>query len=282
MLSLDKQKIVESIPQHILKEIKRLEIFDSIGSTNTEVLNKFVCGEGAGYLCIAEQQTEGRGRYGKNWYSPYQQNLYLSYGFTTKHSVGKICGLSLVVGYKVAERLQKLGLKEVGLKWPNDILINYRKISGVLIEVVQQPELNEVAVVVGIGLNVNMLEGNQAIDAPSTSVLSSIYEQGWAHELDKLSVSYNQQKIISRTHLVSIIIVDIIEGVMQFLEGGFAQFRDKWNHFDCLEDSQVVFRDGEKEVSGLAKGVGLSGEYMVELDGQICTLMSGEVSLRRK
>ncbi|TKW77880.1 MAG: biotin--[acetyl-CoA-carboxylase] ligase, partial [Bradyrhizobium icense] len=111
---------------------------------------------------LAERQSAGRGRRGRPWVSPFAENLYYSLVLRIDGGMRQLEGLSLVVGLAVMRTLQAFGLKDVGLKWPNDVLADGRKITGILLELVGDPA-DVCHVVLGIGINVNM-QGNEQID----------------------------------------------------------------------------------------------------------------------
>lgn len=129
----------------------RLELFSSIDSTNSYLLRH---SDLAGRICVAELQTQGRGRRGRAWVSPYAQNVYLSIGWGFDGGVAVIEGLSLAVGVAIAHALQKQGVSGIELKWPNDVLYCGKKLAGILIEMVGDPS-GYCQVVIGVGVNVD-------------------------------------------------------------------------------------------------------------------------------
>lgn len=155
-----------------------IELFDTIDSTNDYLLaQKNV----TTVVCLAEQQTKGKGRLGREWHSPHGKNIYLSYRCHLAKPMGEIGTLSMRVGELVCGVLNQLGIKEgLTVKWPNDVLFEGKKIAGILIEVQPGAE-NSSYVVIGIGLNVNqMSDDNNHISQPWTSMQAIM-----GHEFDR-------------------------------------------------------------------------------------------------
>ena len=122
-------------------------IHETIDSTNAEGLRLASEGRAAPFLVLAERQSAGRGRRGRQWVSPFAENLYYSLVLRVDGGMRQLEGLSLVVGLAVMRTLQAFGVKDVGLKWPNDVQVGGKKIAGIL------SELSEESVVIGLGLN---------------------------------------------------------------------------------------------------------------------------------
>lgn len=236
-----------------------LEVFDSIPSTNSHLMatpNAIV-----GFnLCLAEQQTAGRGRRGRLWASPFAQNLYVSLAFERAVGFEGLEGLSLVAGVAVVEALQSLGVAGLGLKWPNDIWLNGRKLGGILVEL--QGEFQSACrVVIGLGLNVHMRGEGVSIDQPWTSLAM---ETGGAAP--------------RRTRLAAALISTLADTVEAFLRDGFSPWADAWQALDVFNGKLIRTLPGE--VMGVGRGIDASGAYLVEDNGSVQRIVAGEVSLR--
>jgi BirA family transcriptional regulator, biotin operon repressor / biotin---[acetyl-CoA-carboxylase] ligase len=142
--------------------------FPTLNSTNTFLLDKVGARQSA--FCLAETQTKGRGQYGRSWVSPAAQNIYLSYLTYQKTPLQQIQDISIQVGEILYDYLsQGLNIPQLHLKWPNDILFEQKhKLAGILVETKKHQDLS--ALVIGIGLNVNMQELPQVIDQPWISL----------------------------------------------------------------------------------------------------------------
>src|SRR5438445_3968799 len=112
-----------------------IEIFESIDSTNSYLLEKVKQGAPSGWVCLAEQQMHGRGRLGKSWFSPAGANIYCSMLWRFDNPNLDISGLGIAIGVMVVNTLHQYGIQSgLQLKWPNDVLVAGRKLSGILLE----------------------------------------------------------------------------------------------------------------------------------------------------
>jgi BirA family biotin operon repressor/biotin-[acetyl-CoA-carboxylase] ligase len=152
----------------LLAEDIPIELFDTIPSTNDYLLAQKKI---ATAVCLAEQQSKGKGRLGREWHSPHGENIYLSYRCHLPKAMGEIGNLSVQVGEVVCRVLNQFGIKDgLTVKWPNDVLFEGKKLAGILIEVQPSAE-NSSHVVIGIGLNVNLMsDENNNISQPWTSM----------------------------------------------------------------------------------------------------------------
>ena len=242
---------------------RRVYYHEETGSTNEDA--KYLAEEGMehGSLVTAQSQTEGKGRRGRNWTSFKGKNIYMSMILRPDFPVNIASMLTLVMAVSVAETLNQLYELEVKIKWPNDVLINGKKVCGILTELCNYPD-GTYSVVIGVGVNVNQKEFPEEIADMATSVL---LEKG-----DGCSRS------------------DIILGIMEYFEYYYGLFADS-KDLSCLVDlydgylinknRQVRVLDPAGEYEGTAKGINDRGELIVELeDKRITTVYSGEVSVR--
>jgi len=144
-----------------------VHVYDSIDSTNAEALRLVGKGVVAPFVVVAERQTAGRGRRGRQWVSPFAENIYYSLLLRIDGGMRQLEGLSLVVGLAVLQALRELGIAGAGLKWPNDVLVDNKKIAGILLELVGDPA-DVCHVVLGVGINVDM-QGADLVDQLWTS-----------------------------------------------------------------------------------------------------------------
>ena len=144
----------EKIAPHLARQAEQLQlqILDVAESTNSLLLKSIVQGEGHGRCLVVEMQTHGRGRRGRSWQSALGGSLSFSVLWQFNVGVSQLSGLSLAVGVALARALRELGVSDIQLKWPNDVLHGYHKLGGVLIEL-QGDALGPSATVVGVGLN---------------------------------------------------------------------------------------------------------------------------------
>src|SRR6185437_11003197 len=151
MIKLDKDQIQDELEKQGFILPYNLHVLQSIDSTN-RYLKKFPPSSKL-KICVAEEQTQGRGRFGRHWHSPFGENIYLSTRWNLQCALNKISGLSLVTSLAIVDALKQVNISNgIKIKWPNDVLWGVHKLCGSLIESVSNG-LNQI--VIGIGLNVN-------------------------------------------------------------------------------------------------------------------------------
>ena len=235
-------------------------IQQSLDSTNAEGLRLAAAGQAAPFVVLAERQTAGRGRRGRQWVSPFAENLYYSLLLRVDGGMRQLEGLSLIVGLAVMRTLQAFGLSGVGLKWPNDVLVNGKKITGILLELVGDPA-DVCHVVLGIGINVNM-QMNDDID------------QLWA------SMRSETGQPIDRNHLVAVLNQQLQHELARHARYGFAAFQEEWEQAHLWQGRPVSLVAGSTRIDGVARGVDGQGALRLEVDGVEKSYSGGELSLR--
>ncbi|MBW3470600.1 bifunctional biotin--[acetyl-CoA-carboxylase] ligase/biotin operon repressor BirA [Proteus vulgaris] len=231
-----------------------------IDSTNQYLMQR-ISELTSGDVCIAEYQSAGRGRRGRKWISPFGRNLYLSMYWKLEQGPAAAIGLSLVVGVIMAEVLQKLGAEGVKVKWPNDLYLNDKKLSGILVELTGKT--GDVAhIITGIGINIAMSKNqNEAIN------------QQWIN-LEQVGIK------IDRNELACEITNALRDAFVQFEKQGLSVFIERWKSLDNFMDRRVKLIIGEKEIFGVAKGINDQGALLLEQNGSITPYIGGEISLR--
>ncbi|WP_294901102.1 bifunctional biotin--[acetyl-CoA-carboxylase] ligase/biotin operon repressor BirA [Tatumella sp. UBA2305] len=214
-----------------------------------------------GDTCIAEYQQSGRGRRGRQWFSPFGANLYMSMYWRLEQGPAAAMGLSLVVGIVMAEALQSLGAKDVRVKWPNDLYLNDKKLAGILVEL--NGKTGDVAhIVIGAGINLIMRQ-----------VDDSVVGQQW--------ISLQEAGIdIDRNALTAELINTLRSALQLFETEGLTPFVSRWATLDNFIHRPVKLIIGEQEVHGIARGIDSRGGLLLEQDGQIKPWVGGEISLR--
>ncbi|MFJ2550266.1 bifunctional biotin--[acetyl-CoA-carboxylase] ligase/biotin operon repressor BirA [Pseudomonas sp. NPDC087612] len=235
-------------------------IFESIDSTNAQALRSISEGQAAPFLVLAERQAAGRGRRGRQWVSPFAENLYYSLVLRIEGGMRQLEGLSLVVGLAVMRTLQAFGVAGAGLKWPNDVLVNNQKIAGILLELVGDPA-DVCHVVLGIGINVNM-QVNEQIDQLWTSVRR---ETGVAVDRNKLVAALSQ---------------NLQQDLQRHRQSGFAAFQAEWEQSHLWQGAAVSLIAGVNRIDGIVLGIDRQGALRLEVDGVEKSFSGGELSLR--
>lgn len=235
---------------------------NQVDSTNTEALRRLEAGRVAPFVVLAERQLAGRGRRGREWISPFAENLYYSLLWRIDAGPRELEGLSLVVGLAVLQALRCFGIARAGLKWPNDILINNQKIAGILLELVGDPA-DVCHVVVGVGVNVNMQVVVGEIDQPWTSMQLesgglSIDRNAFARELSRQLCGY----------------------LAEHRRVGFSGFVAEWEANHLWQGHSVRLATVAKEVCGVVCGIEATGALRLSVDGVEQLFSGGEISLR--
>jgi len=254
LILLDANKIK---PQ--LKNDVELMIFESIHSTNvylrTMKPKAITC-------CLAEQQTQGKGRMNRQWHSPFGQNIYLSCYFPFAKDISELSGLSLVTSLAIVKTLNcYVSENQFAVKWPNDVIYEGKKISGSLIEI--QAESHGVChAIIGIGINVNMLEDEDKIKRPWTSV-------------QQITGQY-----VDRNVLVAQLINQLLAYLHEFSKNGFATFMAEWAKADCLMEKNIALQNNDHIVQGKVIGINAQGHLLLQTDeNTVRAFSSGDTSV---
>lgn len=238
-----------------------LRVLETTDSTNAEALRLLSSGVQAPFVVLAEAQTSGRGRRGRAWVSPPAQNLYYTLALTITGGPQRLSGLSLVVGLAVMHALRQMGVVRAGVKWPNDIYVDGKKIAGILLELTGDPA-DVCHVVIGIGINVNM-----------TAEVAEI-EQAWT------SMRVETEALTDRNELVRILSQSLHHYLTRHAKEGFSGLRAEWENHNIWRDQRCCLSTGSQHVKGLVLGVDDQGALRLMVDGQESRFSGGELSLR--
>ena len=245
--------------------LRELAVHAHIGSTNTALLDRLDTDGVTGRVVTAEVQTAGRGRRGREWLSPFGRNLAVSIGVAVDRPPAELGALSLVVGLAVRDAFLDYGLKHIGLKWPNDVLMHGRKLAGILIELAQPTPPAEV--VIGVGVNVGC---RQAIADRVEQAVADVAEQ----------VEHP-----SRNRLLATLVNHVVAACGRFAVEGFAPYRALWNAAHHYHGRAVTLTlpgaSGPGDtVSGTVRGVAGNGALQIASAAGVREYIAGEVSLR--
>ena len=266
---LDAQAITLALSPSASEYLAVVEVFQNIDSTNKYARELTENGSASGAVVLAEQQSAGRGRRGKNWVSPFAANIYLSMVWDFEQGAQALEGLSLAIGVAVKRVLTAQGIDAVKLKWPNDIYVEQRKLGGILLEMVGDPA-GQCTVIVGIGLNVSM---------PAKS--GDEIEQDWTDVATELKRQNSAAASPSRNALAAALISEILPLLSTFQSQGFAAYRDEWQAADAFYGLNAVISTPKQSIVGIVKGVDTNGALRLELEsGKIESFIGGELSLR--
>ncbi len=259
---LDESAIRQNIDSGALSRLGELRVAWQIESTNSSLLDIAANGASDRTVVVAEVQSDGRGRRGRRWQSPLGGNVYFSLLRRFDGGMASLAGLSIVAGIAVVRALRECDVVGIGLKWPNDIVADGKKIAGILVELGGE-FLGPCFAVIGIGINVR-LPTSAAIDQPHADL--SFLSGG-----DPPS----RNKIIGR------LISQLIASTDVFAARGFAAFAKEFESLDVLGRSPVRLHTAAGECDGIADGVDSRGALRVRHGERVVTYDSAEVTVRR-
>lgn len=236
----------------------RLLVLFSTESTNTEVM-KCSLNSSDSWVVVAEHQTHGRGRRGRTWVSPLGANIYFSMAVSFDLGVSAMEGLSLVIGLALVKTLDELGCDRAGLKWPNDLQVDGKKIAGILLEISGDVG-GPCEVIIGVGLNINMPNAfAEEIAQPYTDLRT---------ELGALP---------NRNHVVAQMIIHIDQALSKFRHDGFEPFRLEWESRDVYKGRLVELTAGKRKVRGRVAGLTATGGLRLETEAGEQIMTGGEI-----
>jgi BirA family biotin operon repressor/biotin-[acetyl-CoA-carboxylase] ligase len=239
-----------------------LDVLPEVDSTNAYLLQHPAPVPGAGHACLAEYQHAGRGRRGRRWVSGFGRNLALSLAWTFDLPMAALSGISLAAGVAVADALQQAGVTGHGLKWPNDLYLDGRKLAGILVEAGGEAD-GPTRVVIGVGVNLS-LDG----------VSATAIDQPWADLRQQLGAAP------PRNHLAGLILGQLIGACERYADHGLQPFLEAWRRHDVHLGQQVQLQLGGQTFVGRYAGLAADGGLVLETASGLRTFAGGEVSLR--
>lgn len=257
---LDKQAITSNMSQQLAW--LNVEVFDTINSTNSYLMQN-MSEKTHGTCVIANLQTNGRGRRGREWQASLGASLTFSVLWRFQCGAAALSGLSLAVGVALIRGLHEVGATAAQLKWPNDILLNQQKLAGILIELQGDMEGPSTAVI-GVGINLHLPEHLlQKIDQPVTDL----------NRATAASVNPNA--------LMATLLKHVVDVLSTFEQSGFDALREEWiaHHAYHQQPVRMLMPDGS-EVTGVVQDISDNGTLIVQTANGLQKMMSGEISLR--
>ena len=264
---LDRNAILAEMSTESRALLSPLEVLLTVDSTNRHVAEHAVNAPGTVHVCVAEIQNAGRGRRGRSWVAPFGTGICMSLGWQFAEAPPTFSALSLAVGVAAVRAFRRLGIEGIGLKWPNDLIWQQRKLGGILIEM-RGESAGPAQVVIGIGINMRMPGAVRIMLAEQQAALISD-----VHEIMR-------ERTPPRNALIAMLAEEVTKMLQTFGERGFEPFADEWRRLDTLSDAPVRVMSGPETTFGRARGVDLDGTLLVDVDGQLRRFASGEVSLR--
>jgi BirA family biotin operon repressor/biotin-[acetyl-CoA-carboxylase] ligase len=267
--SLDAARVREQLSPAARQRLSGLSVLGRTDSTQAALL-RLPAEQRHAHAVLADHQVRGRGRRGRSWHSPAGSNVYLSLGWRFRRSPGDLLGLPLVVALAAARAVRDLGLQDVLIKWPNDLVLAveelrapsdppFRKLAGCLVEL-HESRGSTCLAVIGIGLNVCM-------DRAETGAI----DQPWTALAERLPN-------VRRERCAAGLLSELVSAVEVFGRDGFEPFRVGWSDFDALAGRRVCLRGEAGTLEGVVQGIGPRGGLLLQTGDEISEQLAGDLS----
>jgi len=239
---------------------KKLIHFNTIGSTNDYA--KSIANDSLeGTIIISEEQSSGRGRLGRQWYSKAYEGIWMSIILKPNINPNRASFLTILTAVSIAKALDKLNIK-VGIKWPNDIILNNKKLCGILTELCLESEAVKF-IVIGIGMNVKNIEFDVAIN----DIATSLYKEGY---------------LIERRDIVREFLLEFENNYIDYINKNNKQnIINTYKEYSIMLNKNIfIVKNNEKELVRYID-IDLDGNLIVkDLNDNIKSIIAGETSIR--
>lgn len=268
---LDADAIQEFLAPPVRAALARLDVLLITESTSEYLASIPAPLPGTMFACTAEYQSGGRGRRGRRWLSPLGRGLCLSVSWCYEVAPRDLAALGLVIGVAVAEAVSALVPGgSVRLKWPNDIVADGGKLGGILVDVAGETG-GPLRIVIGIGVNVRASPG----------LATEVNADGGNLPPATLNALVPGRDV-SRNQLTGYLLNALYQNLDDFAVSGFAAFAPRWRCRDYLSGQAVSVSSGSQILRGIARGITDDGALLIDVDGQLMPVFSGDVTLRRQ
>lgn len=256
------EEIQEGLKTRVLGQ-KDFHHFQETASTNTTAKELAAGGAPEGTLVVAEGQSHGKGRLGREWFSPLGEGVYLSLILRPKLSPADAPKITLLTAVAAAEALRSFTGLPIQIKWPNDILLRDKKLAGILTEISTEMDAIDY-VIIGLGLNVNVAAFPADLRDTATSLL---IETGRVHPRVGLTRAFLEG-------------FESWYGMLQ--DTGFEPVLERWRQFSAVTGRRIVVETMGDRIEGTALDINRDGLLIVEDDeGHLHRIYSGDVTLKR-
>ncbi len=247
---------------------RKLYFLESTGSTNSDAKRFAEEGEPHGTTVAADRQTAGKGRRGRSWESPAGRSIYFTIVLRPRFAPDRASMVTLVMALSVAEAIQEVTGLDTGIKWPNDIVVNRKKVVGILTEMSMTPEMNEMQfLVAGVGVNVNQDSPADFPEELRETATSLKIEAG--RQFDRAALL---ERILARFETD----YELFEQTLDL-----SALKARYEAHLTGRDAGVRVLDPAGEYNGISRGITGTGELIVEKeDGERVLVYAGEVSVR--
>ena len=268
MTKPDVDRLRRLLSDAICERMERIDAFASIDSTNSWLKEQPPPRAGNLSAAIADHQTAGRGRHDRAWLSAPGCSLCLSLAYTFREPPDLLPPLTLAVGVATANVLAGFGIDQVRLKWPNDLLVDGRKLGGILVEssVRRSGDRSSITVVAGIGINLTVPE-----------TIADVVDSGWAQGpvgLDRCAAEAPE-----RDELAARLIDSFVDAMSLYDEHGLAPFEQEFVRIDWLLGRAIVVENPDGEIEGVAAGIERDGSLLLQRQDRVHRIFSGSIRI---
>ena len=250
MSSLDAGTIRGLLREEVAARLSKFEVFPEIASTNTFLTEQQAPPAGQASIAITDNQTRGRGRHGRTWQSPPGSGICVSVAYTFSTQPANLPALTLAIGLGAIDALEALGVTGVQLKWPNDLIVEDRKLGGILTET-KPLSSGAISIVSGMGINVNL--GDKSGLGGDTDWMRGVADlAGFVATLP------------SRHALAARLIEGLCLTFVDYEAGGFEHFVSRWSGRDWLFGRQLTIDTPQRRVTGMGAGIDRDGALLVD------------------
>jgi len=247
--------------------VAAIQVLGETDSTNSRLLALPPPPAGKARVCLAEYQTQGRGRRGRQWLSPPGAGIWLSLAWHFDRPPENLSALGLVAGLAARHGLTGLGVPGVLLKWPNDLVVGDEKLGGVLVEIRAEGN-GPCLVVIGVGVNHRL---------PSRLV-AEVDRSGGLTPVDLARICAGEPP--SRNSAAAALISALAARLDSLGRGGAMEVQVEWQQADAIAGRRVIVDNGGRQISGRAVGIDADGALRIDQGGGILRVTAGDVSVR--
>lgn len=241
---------------------KKIISFKQIDSTNEEIKRQAKNGAESGLVCTAEEQLNGKGRLGRNWYSEYGTGIWTSILLRPYISPMEVSAITLICGLAVCDSIKKVTGLSATIKWPNDVLVNNKKVCGILTEMSAQTDAVDF-IVIGIGINVN----------------NEIFSEDIAYKATSLYLESNKK--VSRVELLKEILIKTEQYTDEFVTDFTSDLLNRYKSQCITIGKEVTVEKKSTTISGTAVDITNNGTLVIETENkERIEITSGEVSVQ--
>jgi BirA family biotin operon repressor/biotin-[acetyl-CoA-carboxylase] ligase len=262
--TLNQSLIQALLPSHA-RDLRVLA-YEEIDSTNSEAERLLANEIPDPLLVISRKQTRGRGRFGREWHSPENGNLYASFAFRPRVPPARLSTFTLWIGVNICACLNSYFRIESNVKWPNDIHIGGKKLAGILTEARMDSDHTR-ELILGVGLNIN----------------SSC--EDWPPKLRSIATSIKQitGETTDLNRFAALLAGRVYQAYDQFISDSYrSAMKEMWIDYDLLIDRRISLLHGKSRISGIARGIDLHGALILEReDGSRIQIRAGEVTIEK-